>query len=306
MQIVLFLAIAFSLFIILSFISMSVLTAITGVSPVKLQDPKSWTSDNGQMIFYIRGLLLAQFLGLFLIPSLLFSFLSDPKPLQYLGMRPPVRKRFWILGFALMMVALPAAEYLGILNQKLSVSSDLQSWIRNREDEAARQIQFMLNRHTVSELILNLIFIAGFAGIGEELFFRGILQRLFIRAFKSPWAGIIFTGLLFSAFHFQFFGFLPRMLLGVLLGAIYWYSGSIWTSILAHFLYDAVLIVAVYFNPAMIKDSNATMMDPAQLAMTGILSAALTIVLILQMKKASRVSYADVYKDDPPKDLFSF
>jgi general stress protein CsbA len=175
------------------------------------------------------------------------------------------------------------------------------------EEEAAKQIQFMLSKHTPGELFLNLIFISVFAGIGEELFFRGVLQRLFIKLTKNPWAGIILTAILFSGFHLQFFGFLPRLFLGILLGALYWYSGSLWTAILAHFVYDALIIVLVYANPQMIKDTNATIVDPAQLSIMALISAALTFVILWQMIKKTKTSYAAVYKDDnPPQDPFSF
>ncbi|HEU4472794.1 MAG TPA: CPBP family intramembrane glutamic endopeptidase [Flavisolibacter sp.] len=306
-QLFLFLGMAFGIFIVLSLIGMSILSAITGINMLEIQRIDEWDPNNPRMIFYIRGLLLIQFLGLFVIPSLLFSYFSDPQPLHYAGLRRPYKNRYWVLGIVTMLVALPAAEYLGLLNQQMSLGAETQSWMKSREEEAAKQIQFMLSRHTVSELLLNTLFIAVFAGVGEELFFRGILQRIFIRAFKSPWAGIVVTAILFSAFHFQFFGFLPRVLLGIVLGAIYWYSGSLWTAIFAHFFYDALIIVVAYFNPEMLKNPEATLVDPARLTIAGIISIALTVLLILQMKRSSSASYAEEFKDDKPKDdIFTF
>ena len=77
--------------------------------------------------------------------------------------------------------------------------------------------------------LLIMIFLVGMLpAIGEELFFRGILQKLFIQIFKKAWPGIIFTAFLFSAIHMQFMGFFPRMALGIILGALYWYSGSLY------------------------------------------------------------------------------
>jgi membrane protease YdiL (CAAX protease family) len=252
-------------------------------------------------------MLLIQFLGLFVIPSLLFGYFSDPKPAHYLGLKSPHQSIYWVLGVAALLVSIPFVEYTGILNQKMIVGGDAQKWMKSMEEEAAKQIQFMLSKHTPGELFLNLIFISVFAGIGEELFFRGVLQRLFIKLTKNPWTGIILTAILFSGFHLQFFGFLPRLFLGILLGALYWYSGSLWTAILAHFVYDALIIVLVYANPQMIKDTNATIVDPAQLSIMALISAALTFVILWQMIKKTKTSYAAVYKDDnPPQDPFSF
>jgi uncharacterized protein len=306
-QLLLFIGMAFGIFMVLSLIGVAVLSNITGISLFQLQDINKWDSTNPNMIFFIRGMLLLQFLGLFLIPSLLFGYFSDPKPGQYLGLKPPHQAIYWVLGIAALLVSIPFVEYMGVLNQKMIPGGEAQKWMKSMEEEAARQIQFMLSKHTPGELFLNLIFISVFAGVGEELFFRGVLQRLFIKLTKSPWAGIILTAILFSGFHLQFFGFLPRLFLGILLGALYWYSGSLWTAILAHFVYDALIIVLVYANPQMVKDANATIVDPAQLSIMALVSAALTFVIVLQMIRKTRTSYAAVYKeDDAPRDPFSF
>jgi uncharacterized protein len=306
-QLLLFIGMAFGIFMVLSLIGVAVLSDITGISIFQLQDINKWDSTNPNMIFFIRGMLLIQFLGLFVIPSLLFGYFSDPKPADFLGLKSPHQSIYWVLGVAALLVSIPFVEYTGILNQKMIVGGDAQKWMKSMEEEAAKQIQFMLSKHTPGELFLNLIFISVFAGIGEELFFRGVLQRLFIKLTKNPWAGIILTAILFSGFHLQFFGFLPRLFLGILLGALYWYSGSLWTAILAHFVYDALIIVLVYANPQMIKDTNATIVDPAQLSIMALISAALTFVILWQMIKKTKTSYAAVYKDDnPPQDPFSF
>ncbi len=303
----LFMGMAFGIFMVFSLVGVAILSSITGISLLQLQDINKWDSTNPNMIFFIRGMLLIQFLGLFVIPSLLFGYFSDPKPAQYLGLKAPHRGMYWVLGIAVLLVAIPLVEYTGVLNQKMIVGGEAQKWMKSLEEEAAKQIQFMLSRHTPQELILNLIFISVFAGVGEELFFRGVLQRLFIKLTKSPWAGIVLTAILFSGFHLQFFGFFPRLFLGILLGALYWYSGSLWTAILAHFVYDALIIILVYANPEMIKDPTAPMVNPAQLTLMALVSAVGTLALVWQMKRKSKTSYAEVYKDDhPPRDEFRF
>lgn len=305
-QLLLFIGMAFGLFLILTLVGTIILSNATGVSLLEVRDINKWDPNDPRMIHFIRGLLLLQFLGLFLIPSLLFAYFSDPKPLNYLGLKSPVKPIFWILAIVAMFVAIPAVEYIGALNQKMIFGSQTQKWMKNMEEEAAKQIQFMLSTHTPKELIMNLIFISLFAGIGEEIFFRGILQRLFIRAFKNPWMGIVLTAAIFSAFHFQFFGFFPRLLLGIVLGAIYWYSGSLWTAILAHFLYDGSIIILAYFNPSIVKNPDQSIINTNHLAILGLISAALTIILLWLMEKSSSITYAEVYKNDKPSELDKF
>ena len=168
--------------------------------------------------------------------------------------------------------------------------------MRVKEEEAARTIKALLSRHTIQDLLLNLIFIAGLAAVGEELLFRGMVQRLLIKLFKSPWAGIVVSALIFSAMHMQFYGFLPRFVLGVLLGAVYWYSGSLCVAMLAHFIYDAVLIIAAYYNPEMLEQESTVQFS--NMALVGSISLALVVLLLLWMKKRSTATFASVYADD--------
>ncbi|MFL5808876.1 MAG: CPBP family intramembrane glutamic endopeptidase [Flavisolibacter sp.] len=305
-QLLIFLGMGFALFFIILTLGGYLLSRITGIS--LLQDPAKFDSTNPNAILHIRGLLLLQFLSLFLAPTLLFSYFSDPKPMEYLGFKRPHKNLYWILAIILMFTAIPTVEYLGVLNQKLSFGNDTEKWMKSMEEQAGKQIQFMLNRHTISELIMNLIFISLFAAIGEELFFRGVLQRLFIRAFKDPWAGIVMTAAIFSAFHLQFYGFFPRLFLGIILGAIYWYSGSLWTAILAHFCYDGFIIVLVYLNPKMIENTNQPMINSTAIGFYAVIGTAITAFLLWQLKKQSNTSYAEVYKNDkrPADNPFTF
>lgn len=308
-QLMLFLGMAFGLFMIALLIGSPILSKMTGIDMFALQDSKNFDLANPNMRTYMRGMILLQFLFLFTIPSLLFAYFSDPKPGEYLGLKTPHQSLYWILGLLLILLAYPFVEYLGYLNQKIPVGDATEKWMKGMEEEASRQIRFMLRDRTPAELIKNLVFISLFAGVGEELFFRGILQRIFIRMTQNPWMGIVLTAAIFSGIHFQFYGFFPRFILGILLGAIYWYSGSLWTAILAHFLYDAAVILAVYFNPQLLANPEATLIQgqAVQLIAGAVVSLILTIVLLLQMRKRSKTNYNEVYRDDFVKpDQFTF
>ncbi|MFL5788840.1 MAG: CPBP family intramembrane glutamic endopeptidase [Flavisolibacter sp.] len=299
-QLLLFIGMAFGLFFIVSLIGIAILSKMTHINLLQLQDMNNWDPNNPDMIYFIRGMLLLQFIGLFLIPSLLFAYFSDPKPLNYIGLHKPDKLIFIPLAVILMFVAIPLVEYTGILNQQMTFGATAQKWMKSMEEDAAKQIQFMLHKHTSTELILNLIFISVFAGIGEELFFRGILQRLMIRACRNPLAGIIITAIIFSGFHLQFFGFIPRMLLGILLGLIYWYSGSIWAAILAHFAYDGLIVVIAYIKPSIVQNPESTMFNPNTIILPALISGLLIFLIIRQMKVLSTATYSKVYKNDTP------
>ncbi len=297
MQLLLFLALALGVFMTVLLIGSSVLSGITGVSLVEMGDPSSFNT-NPKALTILRSMLLLQFLGLFVIPPLLFAYFSDPEPAHYLGLRAPVKPGYWVVAVAILLIAIPLVEYTGMLNRSANFGKDLQVWAQTMEEDALQTVQFLLRKGTVSHLILNLVFIAGFAAVGEELFFRGVLQRLFIRGTRSPWAGIIVAAFFFSFFHFQFFGFLPRLLLGMVLGAIFWYSGSLWTAIAAHFVYDAFIIMLIYFDPQKLQTPEAPMISASYLGIAAIASAVVAGLLIWWMKKNTTVSYAAHYSDD--------
>ena len=301
-QLLLFIGMAFGILMVVFLIGGLVLSQITGISLMEMNNPGTLDPKTPNVLALIRGMLLLQFVGMFLVPSLLFAYFSDPKPLNYLGLKPASSSLYWILGILAMLVAVPMVEYTGLINRDLPFSPEMRNMMQSMEDEAARTLQLLLGRSNVTDLVLNVIFIAAFAGVGEELFFRGIIQRLFIRATRSPWLGIIIAAFLFSFFHFQFFGFIPRFLLGILLGGIYWYSGSLWPAIIAHFVYDAFFITLAFFNPELVTNADASLVNKSYLAVAALVSAALVVGIVWIMKKNSRTNFEEVYGDElnPP------
>src|SRR5215467_8919491 len=113
-QLLIFLGLAIGLFFILSIAGAAILGAVTGVSMMDIADPSKWDYANPKLINVILGLQLIQFLSLFLIPSLLFGYLSDPHPLPYLGFKKPNNSLYYLFGIALMIVSYPLIAELGI------------------------------------------------------------------------------------------------------------------------------------------------------------------------------------------------
>src|SRR6476660_3804798 len=142
MQMLLFFGMAFGLFIITSFIGVSILSALTGINLAQLTDSSQWDLTNPKMMTFMRGMILLQFLFLFTIPSLVFSYFSDPKPTRYLGLKAPSNSIYWVWGILLIIVAYPFVEYVGFINQKIPVGPETEKWMKGMEEEAARQIRF--------------------------------------------------------------------------------------------------------------------------------------------------------------------
>lgn len=292
-----------SLFFIFNMVGVSVMSAITGIKTAELMDSAKIDFSKPGMITYLRGMQVFNFISLFMVPSIAGAWLFSDQPKKYLGLQRKASFNYWIVGVGVLLIALPLVTGLGLLNREIPFPDSMAKWMMAKEEDAARTFRALLSRSTVQDLIINIICIAGLAAIGEELLFRGMIQRLLIKIFKNPWAGIIATAFLFSAMHLQFYGFIPRFMLGILLGLVYWYSGSLWIAMLAHFVYNGVQIVMVYNNPAMLKDDTAGVSVPA-VAMASALSAALVVLAVIWMRKKSTITYTEVYADDsvPVKD----
>jgi membrane protease YdiL (CAAX protease family) len=296
-QILLFLGVACASGILTLGFGGMLLAALTGIPLNEMGTPVAGR-DPGMVLWNIRGMVFLQFIGLFVLPALFFAKLSDPRPERYLGLRAPWRLSYWAMGSAILLISLPLVEYTGLLNHQIRFSASLSEKIRFWEESAMRTLLVMLKDRSISNLLINLVFIALFAGVGEELFFRGILQRLLIRATRSPWAGILLTAACFSFFHFQFYGFIPRFILGALLGAAYWYSGSIWVAIVAHTVFDGMQLIAAWFHPEMAASDTVLNTSAAKLLPAALASGALTVLLLWIMKRNSRSRFAEVYEGE--------
>lgn len=305
LQLIIFGGMAIGCFMIFGFIGTFILAKMAGIDPMSLSDPDKWDYSNPALLSFFRGMLVIQFFALFIIPVFLFARFCDSKPTQYLGLRS-AKPIYFILGITILLVALPFVDWTGTINHSLiPETTAIGKWMKASEEAAAKQIGFMLKRHTVQDLLLNLVLVAVFAGVGEELLFRGVLQRLFIKLFKNPWAGILITAFIFSAIHLQFYGFIPRFILGILLGLLYWYSGSLWPAIIAHFVYDAFAVVMIWFNPAMAEDDSVAV-SFGNKSVLAIISLALIILIVIIMKKRSTNNYQAMYARDAIDDSNPF
>ncbi len=171
------------------------------------------------------------------------------------GFRFPLGLLFLV--FFIMMLSNPMIELLSNVNSRLQLPhflNGIQKWMEDSEKTAGQISDAMLQMKTVWDMILNVLLIGLVTAIVEEFMFRGVLQTIFLRWTKNTHAAIWITAILFSAFHMEFFGFLPRLMLGVLFGYFVVWSGSIWTSVWAHFLNNGTAVVATYlFQHKLIK-----------------------------------------------------
>lgn len=191
-----------------------------------------------------RLLLLAQHLLTFIFPGLLFGYIFyRPKTFSGLDLD---QKPLWIsaiFGVMFLMVAYPLVNLSFQFNELIP----LPSWALDFEDQAEETLKAILQMDHPGVFMANLLTIAILPGIGEELIFRGIIQKETGKILKSPLLAIWVTGFIFSAIHLQFEGFLPRMVLGVALGYLYYWTKNLWVPIIAHMFNNGIQVALIYF-----------------------------------------------------------
>ncbi|WP_183561869.1 CPBP family intramembrane glutamic endopeptidase [Mucilaginibacter sp. SP1R1] len=154
-----------------------------------------------------------------------------------------------LLVFSIMLFSSPVMEVLVNINQKLTLPAslkNLEETLRAMEQQAQKATEAMLTMNTFGSMLFAVLVVGLLTAIAEEFLFRGCIQTIFIRWTKNTHAAIWITAILFSAFHMEFFSFLPRVALGVFFGYFVAWSGSIWTGVWAHFLNNGSAVVITY------------------------------------------------------------
>jgi membrane protease YdiL (CAAX protease family) len=136
----------------------------------------------------------------------------------------------------------------------------------------------MMQMNTFWSMVYNLLFIGLLTAIVEEVLFRGCLQTIFVRWTKNKHAAVWIVAILFSAFHMEFFGFLPRVFLGVLFGYFTAWSGSVWPAIWAHFVNNGTIVVITYLAQQKLVNINV---DDEHMFNNPIYAASLLVTVVL-------------------------
>jgi membrane protease YdiL (CAAX protease family) len=231
------------------------------------------TPISPKVLGYLKLTQFLYTLTVYLLPPVFFVFMVDNRPGRWLRIDRKPRFLPVILGFLIMLLALPFVSYTGDWNHSWPFSPEM----RKLEEQKEILTQALLNMPNISSLLINMFIIAVIPAIAEEFFFRGVVQRLFIQMMpKLPWLAVLIAAACFSAIHLQWMDFVPRLLLGFLLGAIYYLSGNLWLSILGHFLNNGLQVMMVYLYQVKMIKTNPMESTPTEWYIAAV-SLALTI-----------------------------
>lgn len=201
-------------------------------------------------INFVRIMQIMNQIGMFIVPALLIAILTENKPAYYLGINKayPLHYLFTLL---LIISINPLISQLMVWNESMQLPESLKSieeWMRSMEDTSNALVEKMMSYNDFQSVLINVVMIVVLPAIGEELIFRSVLIRSFNRIFGNIHIAVWVSAIIFSAFHMQFYGFLPRMVLGLMFGYIFVLSGSIWPAIFAHFINNGTVVLVTYLS----------------------------------------------------------
>lgn len=282
-QFIIFIGMALASVTLFSVIGFGLLYPLFGINLLQTPDILS-ELELPHVLKAMKFLQLINALGLFVVPSLLFAFLIHKKGNDYLKWNSGSNVILFLIIPLLMLASQPIINLSAEINKHLQLPDFLKSlelWMQRSENNAEVITNAFLAGTDINTYLFNLFLIAVIPAVGEELMFRGVFQRILNDWTKNIHIAIWISAILFSAMHMQFYGFLPRMLMGALFGYIFYWSGSLWIPILAHFINNALAVSLHYLMNKGFKIDFLEEIGTGNNALFFVTCSAVIIILLL-------------------------
>ncbi len=220
----------------------------------------------------------------FMLPSFAIAYFSKGPILQNFGFKKieSIKWVGWVILLALAGLLLSGAT--ATLTEMIPIPVSFKQWAEELEASYKKAMMVMTQMNSIGDLLINLFAVALIPAIVEELYFRGALQKTLLAWSGKPIVAIVVTAIIFSAFHFSYFGFLSRMVLGIVLGFIFEYSRTIWLPIILHFINNGIAIITLYTVRGNHQKMNKVMDENLPLYW-GIVAVALVVYFLHCLKK---------------------
>jgi membrane protease YdiL (CAAX protease family) len=231
-----------------------------------------------------------------IVAALVITMLIRASSKDYLLLHKPANLKWFLLAIVFIFISIPLMSPLLQLNELIDFNKwpDLHSWLLNQENANNKLYEAMLGEKSTTSFLTSILFMALMPAIAEEIFFRGFLMNAFNGLFKNMHVAIILTALFFSIIHMQFMKVIPMFFMAVIFGyAVYW-TRSIWTSIIAHFLNNSLAVFQLYFITD--GDYNEALSQGASLPILAVvLLSVASISLFYYIQKNSNTKTENFY-----------
>ena len=264
-----------------------------------------------QSVMALKMAQLVQSLLVFVVPALLAVWCWSRRPAEWLRLRAVGNGWVYAIVVVLMIVAQPGINMLATWNEGIRLPafmSEIEQYFQDMEASARELTEMLAAAPTIGTMLLNLVVLAAVPAIGEELSFRGVLLGLIdgdttrgarISPSRRTHIAVWVVGIIFSLIHFQFYGFIPRMLLGVVLGYLLVWTGSLWVPMVAHFTNNA-LVVLLYFAEEhfAINSESLESFGTGTTSWAGWLSLLLSLLLLWLVRNAVQTQSSAPHQAD--------
>ncbi len=243
---------------------------------------------NPEVIAGLKFFQLMSAVGVFIVPPFVYGIIVTKKPFSGLALNKFSIPKNWLLVLMMMVVSTPFMSWLVEFNNNLILPdflAPLEHWMKQSEQSAEQLTKAFLSFNGLGSFLYVLLIVAIVPALGEELLFRGVLQKIMVDWIKNYHVAIWVTAILFSALHMQFYGFLPRMLLGALFGYVFYWSGSLWLPILGHFINNGSVVTLSFLYPEIVNDTEIRLFEGNANWIATIFSGVILLGLMLLFKR---------------------
>jgi uncharacterized protein len=264
--------------ILYGFLLIAVLPHLSGytIESLQMADPSI-----PKVLAYLKLTQFLYTLVVYLAPPAVFAWMIDNRPAHWLHLDRSPRLLPVVLALLIMLAGLPLVGVTSDWNHTWHLSEAT----RRMEEQAETLTRALLQMSGIGDLLVNLILIAVVPAIAEEFFFRGVVQRLLVKMMPwGPWLAILITALIFSAIHMEWLDFIPRVILGFLLGAIYYQTGNLWLPIIGHFLNNGLQVLMVYLYQIKMIHTDPMASTPTPWYW-GLVSISATVALLWYLRR---------------------
>ena len=223
----------------------------------------------------------------FALPALAAAKLFGKHTFSYLKFNTHASSAQFLICVVIIIAGILAGGALGELNQQMPIPKTWAASFQALEDQSNKVVLAMSNMKTVTDYLLSLLIIAFAAALFEELLFRGALQKVIVACTKNIFWGLFITSTLFSLIHLSFYGFLPRLFLGMVLGYVFQYGKNIWLNIFIHFGNNAIIVTSMFVLSKQGKLTEQALNDSPAPLYVGLFALIVVIVALLFFKKES-------------------
>ena len=195
----------------------------------------------------LKWLQLFQTIGTFLLPPIICAWIwsENHRPTEWLQLNRSIGWKPYVFAFLLMICAIPAINLLADLNSRIELPESIgfiEQKLKQMEERAEALTDQFLQADTIGGILINIGLMALLPALAEEFSFRGTLQQILGNKHTAIWV----TAFIFSAIHLQFYGFIPRMLMGAMFGYVFVWTGSLWAPVVMHFTNNGLVVITYY------------------------------------------------------------